>query len=471
MKENLLPPTEEQKLLDRPAEERLSDELKKRPPAPHPHHISPGKIILVALLLAVVVAAIAIAGYLPRKHREEAAAAVAAGEKNDLPKVVAVKVRRASQDSDVLLPGTLSALAEASVYGRAPGYVRKRYVDIGDRVKAGQSMAEIDAPELDQQVAQARAAVSQAQQQLSQSRAALVQAESQRDLAKITSERYNNLLGRGAIARQDADTQQSAYKTSNALVDAQEATIRASEDNVKQAQANLDRVMALQDYKSVRAPFDGVVTARNIDAGALISATGAGQGVSPMDLTGVSTANGNEMFRVAQVNIIRILASVPQANAPGIYVGLPAQISVNEFPGRKFDGKVTRTMNSLDPASRTLLVEVQVPNRDNKLLPGMYAEIRFRSHRDVPPLLVPGDTIIAGASGLQVAVLNDAGDGARKIHVQVVTIGRDYGTETEIMSGLTGNELIVVNPGDEVHEGAMVRAEVGGEKKAPPAKP
>ena len=280
MKENLLPPAEETKLLDRPAEERLSDELKNRPPASHPHHISTGKIVLVAILLAIVVVAVALAGYLPRKERERAAAAAASEEKNDLPSVTAARVRRAPQDSDVLLPGTLSALVEASVYGRAPGYVRKRYVDIGDHVREGQLLAEIDAPELDQQVAQARAAVSQAQQQLSQSRAALVQAESQRDLAKVTSERYNNLVARGAIARQDADTQESTYKTADALVDAQQATIRAAEDNVKQAQANLDRVIALQDYKSVRAPFDGVVTARNIDAGALISSSGAGLGKS-----------------------------------------------------------------------------------------------------------------------------------------------------------------------------------------------
>lgn len=451
MKQNLLPPTEEPKLLEPPA-------------ALHPHHIATGKIVVAAFLIIAVVVAVALAGYLPRKQREDAAAAAANEERNDLPRVTAAKVRRAPADSDVLLPGTLSALVEASVFGRAPGYVRKRYVDIGDRVREGQLLAEIDAPELDQQVAQSRAAVSQARQQLTQAQAALVQAESQRDLARITSQRYNNLVARGAIARQDADTQESTYKTADALVDAQQANIHAAEDNVKQAQANLDRVMALQDYKNVRAPFDGVVTARNIDAGALISANGAGLGVSPMDVTNAANTNGSEMFRVAQIGTIRILTSVPQANAPGIYVGLAADVSVNEFQGRKFEGKVTRTMNSLDPNSRTLLVEVQIPNRDRKLLPGMYAEIRFRSHRDVPPLLVPGDTIIAGASGMQVGVLNDVGQGKKKIHMQPVQIGRDYGAETEVLSGLNGSELIVVNPGDEVYEGALVRTESPGRK-------
>jgi multidrug efflux pump subunit AcrA (membrane-fusion protein) len=175
------------------------------------------------------------------------------------------------------------------------------------------------------------------------------------------------------------------------------------------------------------------------------------------------------MFRMAQIGTIRILTSVPQANAPDIFVGMPAELTVHEFPGRKFLGKVTRTTNSLDPNSRTLLVEVQVSNADGKLLPGMYAEIHFRSHRDVPPLLVPGDTLIAGAAGLQVAVLTDEsqkGKGAKKVHIQSVQIGRDYGMETEVLSGLTGTELLVVNPGDEVKEGALVKAEGGAGQKA-----
>jgi multidrug efflux pump subunit AcrA (membrane-fusion protein) len=329
-------------------------------------------------------------------------------------------------------------------------------------------MAELEAPELDQQVSQARAAVSQAQQQLSQTRAALVQAQSQRDLAKITAERYTNLLAKGAVARQDVDTQQSNYKTSDALVDAQQATIRAAEDSVKQSQANLDRVVSLQDYKMIRAPFSGVVTARNVDVGALISASGAGQGASPMSPGGLQTSSGNEIFRVAQIGTIRILINVPQANAPGIHVGMPAELTVNEFPDRKFAGKVTRTANELDPNVRTLLVEVQVANQDGKLLPGMYAQIRFQSHRDKPPLLVPGDTLIAGNAGLEVAVLGDAPDGAKKIHLQPVQIGRDFGTETEVLSGLAGDELLVVNPGDVVREGALVKAEVGATQKGAP---
>ena len=291
---------------------------------PHPHHISPVKVFFVLLLLAAIVAAVAMAGYFPRKARENAANEAAREEKTALPVVTMARVRLAPANSELTLPGNLSPLTETCIYARAAGYVRKRYVDIGDHVREGQLMAEIEAPELDEQVAQARAAVAQAQQQISQARAALVQAQSQRDLAKVTADRYNNLVAKGAVARQDADTQESNFKTADALVAAQEASVRASEENVRQAESNLDRVVSLQEYKKVKAPFTGIVTARNIDAGALISATGAGQGASPMSTTGAAPASGNEMFRVAQIGTIRILVNVPQANAPTIRVGMPS---------------------------------------------------------------------------------------------------------------------------------------------------
>ena len=439
----------------------------------HPHHISPFKVVLVLVILAAVVVAIALAGYLPRKQREEAAASVAKEEKNTLPRVAVAKVKRAPQDTEVVLPGTISALTEASIFARASGYVKKRYADIGDRVKEGQLIAEIEAPELDQQVAQARAAVSQAEQQLGQTKASLLQAQSQRDLAKITADRYNNLVGRGAVARQDADTQAATFKTSEALVAAQEANVSAAGESVRQAQANLQRILALQDFKNVRAPFAGVITVRNIDVGSLISPTGGGQGMM-QTASSPANASGNEMYRVAQISTVRLMESVPQTNAPGIRIGMPAEVTVTEFPGRKFAGKVARTANSLDPASRTMLVEVHVDNRDGKLLPGMYAEVRFRGHRDTPPVMVPGDSVIAGNSGPLVAILVDAAEdngnpdtlGAKKIHLVPVQIGRDYGVQTEVTFGLQGSETVVMNPGDEVREGALVKAETGTESKA-----
>jgi multidrug efflux pump subunit AcrA (membrane-fusion protein) len=466
--EKLLPAAEEPKLLPAAGGE-----------PPHEHHISRGKLFLVALVIVIVVAAIALAGYLPRRQREAQAAAAAREERTDLPTVTAAYVRRALANTEILLPGSISPLVEASIYARASGYVRKRYVDIGDQVRQGQLMADIETPELDQQVAQGRAAVAQAQQQLGQTQAALIQAQAQRDLAKVTSDRYKNLVERGAVARQDADTQETTYRTSAALVTQQEANVRAAQENVRQSQANLDRLIALQEYQRVRAPFTGIVTARNIDVGYLISATGAGQGVSPMQVGGGTSGGGtagNEMYRVAQIGTLRILVSVPQANAPGIQLGMPAEITVTEYPGRIFQGKVRRTANSLDPNSRTMLVEVQAPNGDGKLLPGMYAQVRFRNHRDSPPLLIPGDALVVSASGLQIATLLDApeqngGDAkTKKTHFDPVQVGRDYGAETEILSGALDGQLVVVNPGDEVREGALVHYELSSGTRGASAK-
>jgi len=424
------------------------------------HHISPVKVVIALILLAIVIAAVGLAGYLPRKQREEAANALAASEKSDIPVVTVTRVKRASADSETVLPGSISPLVEASIYARASGYVRKRYVDIGDRVKEGQLLAEIEAPEIDQQVAMSHAAVSQAQQQLGQAKASLLQSQSQRDLAKLTSDRYGKLIARGAVAQQDADTQLANYKTADALVSAQESNVRASEENVRQAQANLDRVLTLQEYKSVRAPFAGIVTARNVEAGSLIAANGGGQGAN---------SAGSEMYRIAQIDTVRIVENVPQAIAPGIFTGMPAEVTVIEYPGRKFMGKVARTSNSLDPNSRTMLVEVQVLNKDGKLLPGMYSDVRFHNHRDTPPYLIPGDAIVAGAAGPRVALALDEGADSKKIHLVPVTMGRDFGTQTEITSGLDGSELIVMNPGDDVHEGAIVKSTLAKEAPAPAA--
>jgi len=442
----------------------LQEEKSERPVSDnhelHPHHISRGKVALGALLLLAVVAAAWLGGYLPHRNEEAAANAAANDEKNAIPVVTTAIVRKAPADVDVLLPGSISSVSEASIFARAAGYVSKRYVDIGDHVKAGQLLAEIVAPDLDQQVAQARAQVAQAEQQLGQAKAALIQAEAQRDLAKATLVRYEGLIKTGAVAQQDYETQVSNAKTADALVVSQQANINGSQQNVNQAQANLDRVIALQDYKNVRAPFAGVVTARNVDVGYLISSAGGGLGATPATQPGASqnSANGNEMFRVAQVDNLRLFVSVPQSAAASIHIGMPATILIAEMPGAEFPAKVTRTSNVLDPNTRTLLVEVEMSSQGGKLLAGMYATVRFRSHRDNPPLLVRGDTLIANASGTSAAVLQDAGrgNGLRKVHMQRVQIARDYGAETEIASGLKAGDVLVVNPGDEIREGVIV---------------
>jgi multidrug efflux pump subunit AcrA (membrane-fusion protein) len=428
----------------------------------HPHHVSRGKVILIVLLLTAVFVAVWLGGYVPRRNQENAAVAAANDVKSAVPSVTTALVRRSVADVDIVLPGSVSALSEASIYSRATGYVRKRYVDIGDRVKQGQLLAEIDAPDLDQQVAQARAAVAQAKQQLGMARASLIQYEAQRDLAKATLVRYEGLIKTGAVAQQDYETQVSGAKTSDALVLAQQANVSASQENVNQAQANLDRVIALQEFKNVRAPFEGVVTVRNVDVGYLISSSGGGQGSSPptqSGATGPSPSFGNEMFRVAQMGTLRIFVGVTQSIASAIHPGMLATVTFADMPGKEFQAKVTRTANTMDPSARTLLTELQLPNKDAKLFPGMYASIHFRNHRDNPPLIVRGDALITNATGIQVAVLTDApqGGGLKIVHLAHVQPGRDYGAELEILGGLNGGELVVSNPGDEVHEGAIVK--------------
>jgi multidrug efflux pump subunit AcrA (membrane-fusion protein) len=422
-------------------------------------------------------------------------------------------VRRSSPMTGLLLPGTVTPLTEAYLYARATGYVTKRYADIGDRVRTGQVLADIDAPDLDQQVAQARAALAQSEQQLAQSKAALENAQAQEELARVTWERYRVLVQHGAVSRQDADQQLANYRSQTANVHLQEAAVRTSEENVRANRANLDREIALQSFEKIRAPFNGVITARNFDVGALVSSGGGSAGLSttPLGGTQASSATGNagasganpqavassptapgigstgELFRIAQIGTVRVLVNVPQVNATSIRVGQAASVYILEFSKSVFPGKVTRTSRSLDESARTLVVEVDVSNPDYLLLPGMYAQIQFTDRIFEPPLLVPGDSIMATPDGLEVAVLvdptpqqrqklqqeqekeqeqqrqtkeNKSGqlDATRvkRVHIQKIEVGRDYGLETEVTSGLEGWEYVVTNPGDAVEENALV---------------
>jgi multidrug efflux pump subunit AcrA (membrane-fusion protein) len=443
-----------------------SNKASDNPGETHGHHISRGKVMLIAFALVVIVVGAWLAGYVPRRNQENAAVAAANDVKTEIPPVSTTVVRQAAADVDLVLPGSVSALEEASIYARATGYVRKRYVDIGDHVKEGQLLAELDAPDLDQQVAAARAAVGQAKQQLGMTRASLIQAEAQRDLAKATLIRYVGLVKDGAVAQQDYETQVSNSKTADALVVAQQANVNGSQDNVNAAQANLDRVIALQEFKNVRAPFAGVVTVRNVDVGYLISSNGGGQGNSPATQSGATPAApsfGNEMFRVAQLGTLRIFVGVPQAVASVMHPGMPATVTFADRPGKEYQAKVTRTAGTLDPSARTLLTEVQMPNGDAKLFPGMYASVHFRNHRDSPPLLVRGDALITSAAGIQVALLSDAqqGRGLKTVHLTPVQPGKDYGADMEILGGLKVGDTVVINPSDEVREGVVVKPYAG----------
>ncbi|MGI8743617.1 MAG: efflux RND transporter periplasmic adaptor subunit [Bryobacteraceae bacterium] len=398
---------------------------------------------LIGASIAVVVIVLFAVGYLPRRQRDKELAKQAAGKKQSLPDVSVTRVKIAPGNSDLLLPGNITPLTEATLNARADGYLRKRYVDIGDHVRKGQVLAEVEAPELDQQVQQARAAVSQTQAALSRAHHAVTQAAANLHLADVTVQRWKTLVDRGVVSRQEFDQKQADYQAQQAAVESAQADVRAAEDNVRASQANLQRLINLQSYERITAPFTGIITARNVDVGSLISSTG-----------------NTPLFRMAQIDVLRIIVNVPEQSAPYIRVGEIADITLQEFAGRKFTGRVARTANSLDANTRTLPTEVQVPNADGALLPNMYAQVNLVGARTTKAILIPGDALVVRTSGTQVAILKDG----NRIHFQPVEVGRDYGPEIEIRQGLQGGEAVVVNPTDDVREGAQVNPK-GAPKK------
>jgi len=417
-------------------------------------------------------------GYLPRERTMKQIEAAARIRRITPPLVNAAEVKRAAPSTELLLPGNVTPITEAYIYARAAGYLKRRYVDIGDHVRAGQKLADIEAPDLDQQVSQAEAALAQAEGQLGQAQALLNQLTATRDLAEITWQRYKILTADGAVSRQDGDNQSTAAKTSEANVVAQQKTVRATQEFVRASQATLDRLLTLQGYERITAPFDGIITARNVDIGALISATGSTLGPARSNAAGPSDVpSGGEIFRLAEIGKLRILIAVPQTNAPGVRVGQTATVSVQQIPLVSFKGKVTRTSSSLDAQSRTLLTEVDVENPKGVLLPGMYAMVAFVTDRIDPPFMVPDAALVVRSSGTVLAVLQPLtpdeqqkvrADGiepatlarVRRVHFQTVDPGRDYGIELEIVDGLKAGEEVVVDPSDVVQEGALVQIAV-----------
>ena len=436
-----------------------------RQPQPHnPHarenvgHPGGRSLLIIGAVIVLILVVLLVVGIIPRQMRVDAANNAAKSERDSLPTVLVAPARRAPATTELLLPGNITPLTEASIYARSSGYVRKRLADIGDHVSAGQLLAVIEAPDLDQQVAQGRAAVAQAEQQAAQARAQLQQGNAQLELARVTRDRYATLVQKGALSRQDGDQQETNYQTAQGTVGAYAANVHAAEENVRAAKASLDRLIALQGYENVTAPFAGIITARLVDQGYFISSTGSSSGPAPMGQGG-TPAGGGELFREAQINTLRILLNVPQTDAAGIHVGQDADVLLAEYPNRPFPGHVTRTSSSLDLNSRTLLTEVQMTNPQSTLLPGMYAQVRLRTPRTSPPVLIPGEAVITGPEGLSVAVLRDS-----RVHIQRIEVGRDNGAQVEVTSGLQGWEYVVVNPSDAVHEGVQVNPAAAQEK-------
>jgi RND family efflux transporter MFP subunit len=398
--------------------------------------------VVVVLLLASLALAGYYWGYVPRQKREMVLAAESQNQTDSLPVVNVTPVTRSNSTDSLVLPGNIQAVTEAPVLARASGYIKKRSADIGDRVTAGQVLAEIEAPELDQQILQAKAAVQQADAAVQQADASLQQARSNENLAHVTFDRFNKLADKGVISKQDNDTYRLQWAAQQSNVQALEKAVNAAKSNSSALEANVARLTDLLGYLTVRAPFAGVITLRNVDTGVLV------------------TEGSTLLYRIAQTDRLRTYLNLPQAYADSIHTGQKATLIVPDLSGRKFTGTVTRTSNSLDPATRTLLTEVQVVNSGALLMPGMYTQVDLAVPRKDPPLVIPGDTLIVRSNGPQVALVG--ADGA--IHFQLVQLGRDFGDRLEVLSGLNEGDNLVINPSDTIREGGKVKPVSAKEK-------
>ncbi len=437
---------------------------------------------LVLLAAAVIFLVVLLVGWLPRHKTDKQNEEAARTRRDAKPIVEVAKVTRSKDRAGLVVPGTTLPLNEAYIYARSNGYLKKRLVDIGDHVKKGQLLAIVDAPDLDAQVAQALQQLRQAQQQRDQQKAQLA-------LATVTVNRYRVLVAKGVFSRQDGDQQETNYGSQLALV-------AAAQRNVDAFEANLRRVQALQSYEFVRAPLSGVITQRNVDVGALISASGTssgqesgpapmGQGSTTGGTTQASQSNaggtsgttssastptqspgqGGPLFGIAQNERLRILVSVPEGYMGAIHVGVGAQLAFQEFPDQPFYGKVTRTSNSVDPNTRTMLTEVQVDNHGGKLVSGMYVVATFAAAPGLgSPLLISGDAIAIRHDQTTVAKVVDG-----KIHMVPVVLGRDLGSAVEIVSGVQEGDLIATNITDEVRDGAAVQVSLTKSAEDQPA--
>jgi RND family efflux transporter MFP subunit len=355
---------------------------------------------------AVVVLSLGVAGRLSQR----AALAETASAQDQAPVVTVVRPHRPTTIPAVVLPATVEPMQETTIYARTSGYLKSIHVDIGDRVAAGQLLAEVESPEADEALREARA-------RLSRERASLL-------LAHATLERTRQLHAEQLVSRQQLDEQEAAFGTAQAAVEAAEATVQ--------------RLATQKDYERVVAPFRGTVTTRSVDRGALITA-GSGTTVT-------------SLFIIGQTDALRVFVDVPQTAAAGVRPGQHVEVGLREHPGRTIDGRVVRTAGALDPRSRTLRTEVHLPNDDHVLLPGMYVEVAFRSPSGAPPLVVPANALVIGADEARVATVEGGAVRYRK-----VVLGRDFGHEVEVVSGLSGEESLVTSPGDRLTDGQTVQ--------------
>jgi RND family efflux transporter MFP subunit len=373
---------------------------------------SRGKGSRVFTILFLVVAALVVLGAVTLFQRRTQYQALAKEtETLAIPTVAVIHASVESSEEDLVLPGTMQAYVESPIYARTNGYLKKWYHDIGSRVRQGDLLVDIDTPEVDQQLSQARADLNTAQ--------------ANANLSKITATRYQELIKTDGVSKQEVD---------NALGD-----MEAKLAIVRSAEANVHRLEDLESFKHIYAPFSGVITRRNVDTGTLINAGNGG--------------TSQQLFSLAQTDPIRVYVSVPETYASSIRAGLGAYLELTQFPGQKFEGKVVRTAESIELGTRTLLTEVDVPNHTSTLLPGGYAQVHLQVKVTGARLAVPVNALLFRSEGLRAIVV----DANHKTHLRPLTIGRDYGTTLEVLQGLEASDWIVLNPADSLDEGQEVR--------------
>jgi RND family efflux transporter MFP subunit len=382
------------------------------------------RVFLLFLFIAVVLVIVGAFTLLQRHTQYHALAKET--ETLAIPTVSVIHATAAKGQEDLVLPGTMQAYVESPIYARTSGYVKKWYHDIGTRVKQGELLADIDTPEVDQQLYQAKAD--------------LTTAQANANLSKITADRLQELIKTDGVSKQEVDNAVGDLAAKNAIV--------------KSAEANVGRLEELEAFKHVIAPFSGVVTRRQTDIGQLINAGNGGA--------------SQELFSLAQTDPLRVYVNVPEAYAPAIHPGLGAYLELTQYAGRKFEGKVVRTAESIDLSTRTLLTEVDVPNHAGELLPGGYAQVHLEVQVSGEHVQVPINALLFRAEGLRAIVV----DSNHKLHLQPLTIGRDYGTSLEVLQGLSASDWIVLNPADSLDDGQQVNVkEIAQKPTAAPAAP
>ena len=394
----------------------MTEPAEYKSPQPNPRQSGAEKSghgVLIAIIAALVIIAIVVAGIVPRvraKNELKKETDVLA-----VPEVGVIQPKRGSPAQEIILPGNIQAFTDAPIYARTNGYLKVWYFDIGAHVKQGQLLAVIETPEVDQQLLQARADLNTAQANL--------------NLSQITFNRFEGLKNTDSVAVQDVDNAAGDYA-------AKKATVAS-------AQSNVNRLEDLQSFEKIYAPFDGVITARNTDVGQLIDA-------------GSSGGVGRELFHVAAIRTLRVYINVPQQYSVAAKPGILADLTLAQFPGRKFQGKLVRTANAIDLSTRTLLVEVDVDNSTGELLPGAFTEVHLKIPTDIPSYILPVNTLIFRAQGLQVATV-EAGDKVERAKLVSITLGRDFGATVEVVSGITDADRVIVSPPDSLVDGEEVK--------------